>query len=98
MPNGTNSMARIPNFHVLRIKYLGATNTRGSRVKIISDRFKQSITIPFDHALNNPEDMAAAYLAGNAKCNVGTVPIYNIIGLADGYVITDTFQPLKPRA
>ena len=78
------------NFHVLRIKYLGATNFRGSRVKIISDRFKQSVTIPFDHALNNPEDMAVAFLEHRNDPNG-----FNIIGIAEGYVITDTFKPLR---
>jgi hypothetical protein len=81
---------KIPNLHVLRIKYLGATNTRGSRVKITSDRFKQSVTIPFDHALNNIEDMAVAYLEHRNDPNG-----FHIVGIAEGYVVTDTFQPLK---
>ncbi len=77
----------IPNFHVLRVKYIGPTNHRESRVKITSDRFKQSLTVPFDHALNNVEDMAAAAL----------LPLgFKIIGLSDGYIISDTFEPLRP--
>lgn len=91
MPNGTKDLMSVPNFHVLRIKYLGPTNFRGSRVKIISDRFKQSITIPFNHAFNNCEDIAVQYLSKNSFNSNK----FNIIGLADGYVITDTFQPLR---
>ncbi len=93
----------VPNFHVLRVKYLSPTNYRGSRVKIISDRFKQSVTIPYDHALNNPEDMAVAYLQNKCQECKAYMPdrdsddcqAFNIVGMAEGYVITDTFQPLK---
>lgn len=74
------------NFHVFRVKYCGPTNVRGSRVKIITDRFKQSVYIPFDHRLNNTEDMAAAYLEGRG---------YHVVGLAEGLVITDTFKGLR---
>jgi hypothetical protein len=77
---------KLHTLHVIRVKYLGATNTLGSRVKITSDRFKQSITIPFDHQYNNCEDMAAAELIRRG---------FNVIALADCHVITDTFKPFK---
>jgi hypothetical protein len=32
-------------------KYLGATDSRGSRIKAVSDR--GTLTVPYDHALNN---------------------------------------------
>lgn len=50
------------NYHLIKVKYLGATNTMGSRVKLTSERFNQSKTIPFDYTLNNINDMAAKYL------------------------------------
>jgi hypothetical protein len=37
------------NFHLLKIKYITPTNTRGSRVKIIDLRFNKSKTIPFNY-------------------------------------------------
>ena len=74
------------NFHCLEVKYLGATNTLGSRVKITSSRFKQSTIISYDHALNNIEEMAAAYLEKHG---------FNILGLGSDLVITDTFKPLN---
>jgi len=78
------------NLHVLRIQYHGPTNHRGSRVSIISDRFEQRVTIPYDYKYNHSMDIAAAYLKEQG---------YNVIGIAEGkdhdYVITDTFQPLK---
>lgn len=82
-------MSTYPNFNCFEIKYLGATNTMGSRVKITSKRFKQTATISYDHALNNIEDMAAVYLE-----KLG----FHIIGLGSDIVITDTFKPLKPNS
>lgn len=74
------------HFHILRVKYLGATPARGSRVKIVSERTKTTLTIPFDYALNSPEDMAIVALK-----RLG----FHIVGMAEGYVITDTFNVLR---
>ena len=49
-------------YNIIKIKYLPVTNTRGSRVKLTNERLKETVTIPFDHALNSIEDMAIAYL------------------------------------
>lgn len=81
----------IPNTHVLIVKYVGQTNYTPSRVKIISERFKQSILIPFDseHGMDSCE-IAEYWLTQKG---------FKIIGHAEGkghyYVITDTFEPLK---
>ena len=71
------------NLHILRVKYLGATNMRGSRVKIISDRTKTSRTISFDHAQNSIEEMAMTELK-----KLG----FNIVGFSEGYVVSETFN------
>lgn len=76
----------IPNLHVLTVNYKGATDFQSSHIIIRSDRFRQSIIIPFDYALNNIEAMALPVLTARG---------FNIVGIAEGYVITDTFQPLK---
>lgn len=73
------------HFHAFNIKYLGPTDTKGSRVKITTTRFKSSKTIPFDYSLTNIEDMAAAYLEARG---------YKVEGTADGLVITSTFDAL----
>lgn len=59
------------NLHVLKIKYLGATNTKGSRVKITSERFKQSIIIPYDYQYNSILDMASDHLKANSHAIIG---------------------------
>lgn len=88
-------MTRLTNFHILTIKCLGATNTQPWRVKIISDRFKQSQIISFT---NNPGassptiDSAKEWLKNNG---------FELIGMGEGkdcyYIISSTFEPLKKK-
>lgn len=79
------------NFHALTVKYFSPTIAQGSRIKITSPRFGQSVFIPFDHALNSPIDMATPFLIAKG---------FNIVGSADmgkgvDVILTDTFKPLK---
>lgn len=53
------------NTRVLNVKYLGPTNTMGSRIKIIDRHFNQSITIPFNYEFQNALQGAVAYLLNN---------------------------------
>lgn len=82
-------MKNYNNFHCFDVKYLGATNTKGSRVKITSRRQRRAVTISFMHELNSIEDMAATYLEGQG---------FNIVGVDNNLVISDTFEPLKKNA
>lgn len=75
-----------PNFHIITVKYFGATNHQGSRIKITSDRFKASVTIPYDYSTTSIEKMATDYLEKKG---------FNIIGISSGYVISDTFDSVK---
>lgn len=84
----------ITNYHILTVKYLGATNTLPSRVKITSERFNQSIIINYNYSLNSITDMAADYLKKHG---------HYIIGKAEGkscdYIIArahnNSFKELK---
>jgi hypothetical protein len=80
----------ITNYHILTVKYIGPSNVLGSRVKIISERFKESRTIDYDHSFNNALEIAEAWLIDHG---------FNIIGHGEGkdhmYVITDTFHSPK---
>ena len=78
------------NYHILKVNYLGPTETRGSRIKISSERFNCSVQIPYNYAFNNALDGACEWLRlGN----------WDIIGTGEGkghsYIITDTFKALK---
>lgn len=88
-----NTITLLSNYHILIVKALPATNTKPTRVKIISERFEQSIIIPFTNhpgASNPATDSAIEYLEKQG---------YVLIGKGEGkdhmYIITDTFEPLK---
>ena len=78
------------NFHILEVSYHGPTNSRGSRVRIHSSRFKQTIFIPYDYEWDTINEMATAHLIAHG---------FNVTGQGEGmdcnYLISDTFQPLK---
>lgn len=81
------------NFHAFTVTYIGATNTRGSRVKIKSERFEQSVTIPYDYHFANTLQIAVAYLNANGYEVVGQEETKN------SYIIlSTTFKPLKDEA
>lgn len=84
-------MTTISNYHILTVKYLGPSNVNGSRIKIISERFKESKTIGYDHECNSAREGAEKWLLNHG---------FNIIGHGEGkdhdYVITDTFISPKP--
>lgn len=85
------------NLHILTVKNLGPTNTKGARVKISSERFTQSITIPYSNeaGAGTPAlDTAEMWLKSNG---------HSIVGHGEGknhyYVICEavagSFKPLK---
>lgn len=78
------------NCHVLLVKFLSATNNNGARVKIISERFEQSKTIPFNYEHGNTLDTAKEWISHQG---------FDILGVGEGkdcyYVITNTFKGLK---
>ena len=51
------TMTNFYKAHLIELKYLGATNTKGSRVQIKSLRFGDKVTIPYDHARNTVTEM-----------------------------------------
>ena len=82
------------NYHLIEARYMGPTNTRGSRVKLVSDRFKESVTIPYDYSFNNTREIAIDYLEkqGHNVIGSGEVRGHYVI------VVSDTdgmFKPLK---
>lgn len=52
----------LPNYHIIVVSYLGATNSRGSRMKLTSLRFNDSITLNYDYSFNSGKDQAIKYL------------------------------------
>ena len=50
------------HFKAFKVKFLGATNYRGSRVKITDTRMGNSVTIPYNYKFNNIKEIAFDYL------------------------------------
>ena len=77
------------NFNLIAVKYLPATNTRGSRVSMFSPRFKKRKTIAYDYQKNSTAEIAQEYLKENG---------FNIVGVgefnATDIIISDTFKSL----
>ena len=81
-----------PHYHLLTVKYIGPTNTRGSRIKISSDRFDDARSFPYEHVYNGALAQALIWVQSPSGG-------FNVIGTAEGkgvdYIITDTFKGVK---
>ena len=75
---------------VFEVSYMRPTDKRGSRVKISSQRFKQSVIISYDSSKRDIHVMAKDWLIQRG---------YNITGHGERergfFIMSDTFKPLK---
>ena len=55
----------------IKVKYLGPTNYRGSRIKLTDERFSQSKTIDFSFNYSHKLDNAIDYLTTNGFKIIG---------------------------
>ncbi len=81
------------NYHILEASHIPQTNFRPPGIRLLTERFKQIIILPYDNEAgsNNPLlETAEKYLEGKG---------FEIIGAGmtkKGYaIITNTFKPLK---
>ena len=51
----------LPNYHLIVVSYMGATNTRGSKMKLTSLRFGDSVLLSYDYSFNQGKDQAIKY-------------------------------------
>lgn len=58
------------HLHLIKVKFLGATNTKGERVKITSTRHNKSKIISYDYQFNNALQVAMYYLINDLKYTV----------------------------
>tara|TARA_Y100001963_G_scaffold155785_1_gene247820 strand:+ start:1094 stop:1414 length:321 start_codon:yes stop_codon:yes gene_type:complete len=78
MKNNTTYKVRLSNkywfrtnhYKQLNIKYLGATDTKGSRIKITDTRLKESKTISFDYKFNSILEIVIDYFIENGYKNI----------------------------
>lgn len=80
------------NFHLFKIKYIGPSNYSGSKIKITSERWNQSVKIKSTTKFNTSVEEAVAYLE-----SIG----YPIAGKCSGnrtdhdYCFSEEFKALK---
>lgn len=73
------------NYHIIEVKYLGATNTKGSRVKLTSHRLNESITFSYDYSIGNINKQAEKYLK-----SINQIVIGQAEGKSVDYIILDS--------
>lgn len=82
-------MSQTKNYHIIEAVYVGATNFRGSRVKIHSARFKKTRLIPYDHSARDILEIAEAYLKEKG---------IKVIGHGEAtrgyYLVSETFKEI----
>lgn len=81
----------IPYLRAFKIKYLSATNNRGTRLKVVdihrSYEKEISKTISWDYSKNNGWEIATEYLN-----KIGIKILYRIGDKNHDYLITDNFE------
>ena len=80
-------MQKVKNYHGIIVKYLPPTNYKGSRVKLTSLRFNDSVTLSYDYAFNVARDQAVSYLQKYAPV-IGVTESWN--GNGPTIVLLDT--------
>jgi hypothetical protein len=76
--------------HLVEIRYLAPTNTKGARVRLKSLRFREGITIPYNYEKNSILDIGVEFLE-----NLGISPKF-VGETPDGYILgVEEFTPLK---
>ena len=83
------------DFHAFIIQGVGATNTKGQRIKITSCRYGQSITIDVNKADNFIWDTAKKHLQGLGYAFPDECT-FEMAKFGHFGLVSTTFEPLKP--
>lgn len=62
--SATDALSSPPmeHLHCITVKYIGATNSRGSRIKLSSSRFSDSVTLAREYIHSNSREQAIEWL------------------------------------
>jgi len=82
-------MSNIENYHLIEIKYHVKSNG-GSRVKLSSYRFNDSIIIPYEYGFRDSLEIGINFLESKGMTIKGKGEMKNAY-----FVIIETFLPLK---
>lgn len=83
------------NYHIIEVKYFGPTASgRGSRVRLRSARFGQSVTLSYDHGYRDSTEQAESWLAMNGHKVIGQGEVTGGAAIiCEAY--NNQFKPLK---
>ncbi len=82
----------LKNYHAIRVRYLGATNTLGARVKLVSGRFdRDAVTVERDYESRDSLHDAYKWLSDH---------LYTVVGQAElddngNVLFVEEFMPLR---
>lgn len=82
----------LPNYHLIVVSYLNATNARGGRLKLTSLRFGDSVLLSYDYLRLQGKETAIQYLNDNGFDPIGAGYDEK---KGDTIVICKTFNSLK---
>lgn len=82
------------HLHLIKVKFLGATNTKGERVKITSTRHNKSKIISYDYSFNNALEVAKNYLENDLKYTIKAT--CELTSRGQQAVLVKEFSEFKP--
>ena len=70
-------MDTVNNMRAIKVKYLAPTNYKGSRIKIIEERFERvdTFTMPFNYAIGNGTEQAIQHLQNKGINLIGKAEV-----------------------
>ncbi len=93
----TEKYYNIKNTRAIKVKFVGATNTKGSRIKLTDDYLserKQSVFVSYDYSIGNVAEQGLKYLIDKGFNIIARASNENeYIFLVDNWV--DDYKTLK---
>jgi hypothetical protein len=81
----------LPNYHAILVSYIGASNTKGSRISLKSYRFNDSIILNLDYKFNSIADQVEEFFEKKGIKILGKAEWKN----NDYVFFIDKFESLK---
>ena len=83
------------HLHLIKVKYISATDHKGTRVRITSTRHNKSKIIPFDYRFDNALEVAKDYLKNDLKYTIKATCELSKDGLQG--VLVKEFSEFQPH-
>ena len=84
------------HLHLIKVKYLSATDFKGTRVKLTSTRHNKSKIIPFDYKFDNALEVAKDYTESDLKYTIEATCNIDCSDCIYGVLVKE-FSEFKPQ-